>query len=118
MSFSEAAMWNLLRRPPLRKWHFRRQVEIGPYYADFASHAIRLVVEVDGAHHTTDSAVTYDSRRTALMESHGYRVVRFWAPDVLRQQASIFEMLLAECSMDVSASGSPHPPPVGGPPSP
>ena len=111
-------MWKLLRRPPLRALHFRRQVSIGPYYADFASHAIRLVVEVDGAHHTTDEGIAYDSRRTALIESHGYRVVRFWAPDVLWQQSAIFDMLLEECNIDIGASGAPHPPPSGGPPSP
>ena len=28
--------------------HFRKQVPIGPYVADFAAHSARLVIEVDG----------------------------------------------------------------------
>lgn len=109
-------MWNLLRLAPLRELHFRRQVSIGPYFADFASHAIRLVVEVDGEHHTTDAAIAHDATRTAFMQSQGYRVLRFWAPDVLRQRSAIFDALLAECG--IGSIAEPHPPPIGGPPSP
>ena len=41
---AEARLWTLLRTPALRPHHFRRQVPLGPYYADFASHGVRLVV--------------------------------------------------------------------------
>jgi hypothetical protein len=40
-----------LRRRQLQGHKFRRQVPIGPYFADFACLDARLVVEVDGDHH-------------------------------------------------------------------
>jgi len=111
-------MWKLVRLDELRNLHFRRQVPIGPYYADFASHAVRLIVEVDGMHHATSGGIAYDLKRDAFLRSQGYRVLRLWAPDVLRRQSAVYELLLAECGIEVSTSGAPHPPPVGGPPSP
>jgi very-short-patch-repair endonuclease len=41
---AEITLWNALRRLPLDGSHFRRQVPIGAFVADFACHAARLVV--------------------------------------------------------------------------
>jgi very-short-patch-repair endonuclease len=83
MSPPEARLWNMLRMEPLDAVHFRRQVPIGPYYADFASHRARLVIEVDGSFHTTDHAIAHDTRRDVFIEGQGYRVLRFTTTDVL-----------------------------------
>src|SRR3954463_4853592 len=40
--------WHLRHRLLTPGTHFRRQVRIGRYVADFACHATRIVVEVDG----------------------------------------------------------------------
>jgi very-short-patch-repair endonuclease len=60
---------------------FRRQVPIGPYYADFLCFSAKLVIEVDGGQH--GEAQDYDTRRTAFLEAKGLRVIRFWNNDVL-----------------------------------
>jgi very-short-patch-repair endonuclease len=47
--------WHLrhrLKTPPRR---FRRQGRIGRYIADFVSHGARLIIEVDGGQHTTQT---------------------------------------------------------------
>jgi len=54
--------------------HFRRQVPIRHFIADFASHRTRLVIEVDGGQHSQ----ARDAERTKVIENEGYRVVRFW----------------------------------------
>lgn len=59
---------------------FRFQVPIRHYIADFASHRMKIVVEVDGGHHTEE----LDADRTAAIEHEGYRVIRFWNHDVLQ----------------------------------
>ncbi len=72
----ERAMWRLLY--PLRHDHnFRRQVPLGSYYADFACHALKLVIEIDGDTHGADDARFYDAARTRFIEAEGYRVIRF-----------------------------------------
>ena len=64
-------------RRPFRRAHFRRQVPLAPYYGDFASHTVKLVVEVDGGQHFDDAAIARDAKRTAYVETDGYRVLRF-----------------------------------------
>ncbi|WP_373486936.1 endonuclease domain-containing protein [Blastomonas sp.] len=77
---AERALWLALREnfPAAR---FRRQVPIGPYFADFLSFRAKLVIEVDGGQH--DIQADYDAARTRFIEAQGYRVIRFWNSDVL-----------------------------------
>lgn len=72
----EARLWNALRVEPLKPLHFRRQVPFGLYYADFASHTAKLIIEVDGAQHFDNDALAYNAQRTAYLQSRGYRVMR------------------------------------------
>jgi len=58
---------------------FRFQVPLRMFTADFASHAERLVIEIDGGQHRAER----DAGRTRLIESEGYRVIRFWNNEVL-----------------------------------
>ena len=73
-------MWLALRET-IPGTKFRRQVPIGPYYADFLCFSAKLVIEVDGGQH--GEAQDYDTRRTAFLEAKGLRVIRFWNNDVL-----------------------------------
>jgi very-short-patch-repair endonuclease len=73
--------WHLRHRLPTSGTHFRRQVRIGRYIADFACHATRIVIEVDGGQH--DAASAADEARTKVLEANGYRVLRYWNNDVL-----------------------------------
>ena len=75
----EAKLWNALRELKPLGYHFRRQVPLGRYFADFACHASRLVVEVDGETHTNP---IYDRARDAFMHAEGYRVLRVTNDDV------------------------------------
>ena len=49
MSPAEARLWAMLRTEPFKALHFRRQMPIGPYYVDFVSVRMKLVIEVDGS---------------------------------------------------------------------
>jgi len=77
---AERALWAALRST-FAEAHFRHQVPLGPYYADFASHGAKLVVEVDGSQHAERQAE--DEARTAFLNGEGYRVLRFWNNEVL-----------------------------------
>jgi very-short-patch-repair endonuclease len=54
-------------------FHFRRQVPIGSFIADFACHGVRLIIELDGPFH--DPA--RDRERDAWFAKAGYRTIRF-----------------------------------------
>jgi very-short-patch-repair endonuclease len=72
--------WNLRHRLKTPDTHFRRQVRIGRYIADFACHSARIVVEVDGGQHAVRTEA--DMERTKVLEANGHRVKRFWNNDV------------------------------------
>jgi very-short-patch-repair endonuclease len=81
---AEKRLWRQLRRLDLDGSHFRRQVPIGPYIADFACMAARLLIEIDGSQHAEDRNKAHDDARTCWLEKEGYRVLRFWNSDVVR----------------------------------
>ena len=57
-------------------FQFRRQHKIGKYYADFVCIEKRLVVELDGEQHGTESAIGYDNKRTNFIKSQGWTIIR------------------------------------------
>jgi very-short-patch-repair endonuclease len=103
--------WHLRNRLPVSGTHFRRQVPIGYYIADFCCLGARLVIEVDGGQHTTDQAVAYDHRRTAYLESQGFHVLRFTNAKVMQNTASVLDTIHAAL---VRATPTPSPSPQGG----
>ncbi len=91
----EARLWRHLRRSELLGSHFRRQVPIGPYVADFACMAARLVIEVDGSQHGDAVVKARDDARTQWLAREGYRVVRFWNNDLIENIEGVLETIHA-----------------------
>jgi len=100
--------WHLRHRLPVEGTHFRRQVQIGPYLADFACHRSKLIVEIDGGQHTERAAE--DMVRTRRIEAEGYRVLRFWNNDVL----SNIDGVLTVIQSALTTTPTPDPSPQGG----
>ena len=99
--------WHLRHRLELTGSHFRRQVQIGPYIADFANHKLRLIVEIDGGQHASQSA---DEQRTQRLAAEGYRVLRFWNNEVL----SNLDGVLTAIQSAITSTPTPDPSPQGG----
>ena len=83
--------WHLRYRLALPDTHFRRQVHLGRYIVDFACHAKKIVIEVDGGQHSEESK--HDARRTQFLEAEGYRVLRFWNNEVLSNIDGVLEVI-------------------------
>ena len=92
---AERVLWQHLRHLDVAGSHFRRQATIGPYFADFARHAARLIIELDGGQHNEAAGIARDAKRTAELESRGYRVLRFWNNDVLGNVKGVMETIAA-----------------------
>jgi len=93
---AERKFWRNVRGRGFAGFKFRRQYSIGPYIADFACLEIRLIVELDGGQHAEGHARVYDDKRTAYLESKGFRVRRFWNVDVLTNIDGVLESLFRE----------------------
>jgi very-short-patch-repair endonuclease len=92
---AERAMWAMLRGHRLNGLGFRRQFPIGPFVADFVCLAAKLVIEIDGGQHFSDDGEMRDARRTALIESKGFRVLRFSNADVLNNRSGVLQTIAA-----------------------
>jgi len=83
----------MLRNRQLDGCKFRRQVPIDRYFADFACVEAKLVVELDGGQHAEQ--IAYDAERTRVIETCGWRVIRFWNHEVLLESEGVCDTILA-----------------------
>lgn len=93
MTDEERILWHHIWRIPVEGTHFRKQAPIGPFYADFVSHRLKLVVEIDGIHHAEDAQQAHDERRTRWLADNGYRTLRFWNHEVREELASVLDTI-------------------------
>ena len=106
----ECRLWLAIKAKKLNGLHFRKQVAIGPYIADFYCHAARLVVEVDGSHHDPIA----DHRRNTWMEGQGIRVVRFAASDVRDHLEHVLTDIRRKCEEQIRLRSIAKTPSVSG----
>jgi very-short-patch-repair endonuclease len=114
---AEDILWRHLRRLEIKGSHFRRQVPIGPYVADFACLKERLIIEVDGSQHGEDANSRRDETRTRWLKSEGYRVMRFWNNDVMSNTEAVMDAIhdaTAATPPRLLSAGDPPPPGEGG----
>ena len=106
----ERTLWRALKELPVDGTHFRRQAPIGPYVVDFFCPAARLVIELDGGHHSEDETSERDRERQNWLEQEGYRVVRFWNSEIAGDLAAVLERIYQELhgSRDASAEPMKH----------
>ena len=90
MTDTERFVWYRLRKKQFAGYRFRRQHPIGSYVADFVE--ARLILELDGGQHAQQ--MEKDEERTKCLEQLGFRVVRFWNVDVLKEWAAVAEVIL------------------------
>ncbi len=110
---AERILWSRLRDRHLNGLRFKRQVPIDRYIADFCCANARLITELDGGHHSANGET--DAKRTAVLESCGYLVLRYWNNDVMKNLDGVLEDIVATLSRTpcvTLAPRAPHPDPL------
>ena len=93
-------LWSRLRAKQLGV-QFTREFQIGNAIADFACRRAKLVIEVDGGQHNDSPR---DDTRTRMIESLGYRVIRFWNHDVLENTDGVVQRITEELALNTNRS--------------
>ena len=70
---------------------------VGPYFADFLSRELRLVVECDGVSHDRDPQG--DAIRDRWMRQNGYTVLRFTNAEVLGNVEGVAARIASEVQL-------------------
>jgi superfamily II DNA or RNA helicase/very-short-patch-repair endonuclease len=101
-SASEAFLFRRLETLPTTAGHFRLNVNLpiqfaasGQMEVDLLDTDSRLVIELDGAQHFSDpEAYRRDRRKDALLQEHGYFVLRFLAEDIGKHLDEVLDAIL------------------------
>jgi very-short-patch-repair endonuclease len=93
----ERILWGKLRNRQLGGLKFKRQFSIDKYVADFYCANYKLIIEIDGATHSTDQEVQYDNVRQRYLESFGIIVKRFTNTEVKENLNLVLEDILGAC---------------------
>jgi very-short-patch-repair endonuclease len=104
---AEKRLWRRLRRFALQGSHFRRQVPIGPYIADFACMAARLIIELDGSQHNSRVNKLRDDARTLWLERASYCVIRVWNNEIINNMDGVIEKIYAKIFGSLDAAPAP-----------
>jgi very-short-patch-repair endonuclease len=115
MTDAEQRLWYHLRAHRFGGFKIKRQVPIGPYVVDFICFEHKLIIEVDGGQHAESET---DRRRDEWLRNEGYRVIRFWNDDVLKQTDAVLgeiaaALAYANRSTPLPARSARHPLPQG-----
>ncbi len=89
-------LWQALRNRMLARWKFRRQHPVDRYVVDFVCLDAKLVIELDGATHSTEAEIARDRERTRILEACGCQVIRFTNAEVYSNLDGVIETILAE----------------------
>ena len=100
----EAKLWSVLRNRNIKDLKFRRQFKVGNYIVDFCCPSKKLVVELDGGHHSEEEVRSHDKKKQGYLEKQGYKIVRFWNNEI--------DDNLDGVVLKIVQSLSPHPTPL------
>ena len=96
MSAPERKLWRALSNGQAGGLRFRRQHPMGTYVVDFVCLDRHLVIEVDGSQHGHNAQMVHDQKRTQWLEDEGYRVIRFWANEVMSNTDGVVATIMHE----------------------
>jgi very-short-patch-repair endonuclease len=94
---AERLLWQQLRMLRSEGRHFRRQVPLAGYIADFACHYPKVVIELDGGQH--GDAQSYDEARTLRLNAEGYAVLRFWNSELFQSLEGVVDRIRHEVKL-------------------
>lgn len=89
---AENKLWQEFRDRRLDSLKFRLQVPIGNYIVDFLCLEAKLIVEIDGSQHADSD---YDRKRDIVLNERGFRVLRFWNDDIMRDLDAVYATIIA-----------------------
>ena len=101
-SASEAFLYRRLQTLPATAGRFRLNAELpilfdaqGRMEVDLLCEEARLVIELDGGQHLADAeAYRRDRRKDALLQEHGYFVLRFLCEDLGKRLDDVLDTIL------------------------
>lgn len=112
MTDAEQLLWHCLRHKQLGGFRFRKQHPFERFVLDFYCCEVKLAIELDGGQHNEPDAKARDRERTALLATHGIKVLRFWNNEVISNIEGVLQTIYGELNERTAPPS--RPPPAGG----
>lgn len=96
MTEAETLLWNIVSGKKFEGYKFRRQHIIDQYIVDFVCLKANLIIEVDGKFHDEEAQKEKDASTTEILQSYGFKVIRFTNEDVLTNLDSVLHTISEE----------------------
>ena len=91
MTPQERKLWYLfLQKYPVKIY---KQRIIDAFIVDFYCASAKLVIEIDGSQHYEEQGLAHDAGRTAVLESHGLKVIRYSNRDIDREFSAVCDQI-------------------------
>ena len=91
MTPHERKLWYLfLQKYPVKIY---KQRIVDSYIVDFYCASARLVIEVDGSQHYDPQGKAADAKRSAVLERHGLRVLRYSNREIDMEFSAVCEQI-------------------------
>ena len=97
---AERKMWSIVRNRKFFNFRFHRQHRIGYYIVDFVCLKKKLIIELDGNEHRYQ--VEYDVIRDDYLNAAGFKVLRFWNYEVMKNIESVLSIIFKALTPDPS----------------
>lgn len=89
---TEKILWQHLKNNSLGI-KFSRQVGIGTFIVDFCCRSQKIIIEVDGEIHEDKDNLECDKLREEILQSSGYKIIRFKNKEVLKNIEKVLEKI-------------------------
>ena len=93
---AETFLWLKLRKRQLKNRQFYRQRIICNYIVDFYCPDAKLVIEIDGGQHYSETGKDKDAIRDRHLADLGLTVIRFSAREVFENTAGVLEQIFRQ----------------------
>ena len=90
---AERVLWRGLRHRGLERFRFRRQHPLCGFVADFVCLEGALVIEINGATHSTEAEIASDLHREMVLRQRGFAIVRFTNSEVFENLGGVLETI-------------------------
>jgi very-short-patch-repair endonuclease len=96
---AEKLFWSKVANRQFLGLKFIKQHGIKNFIVDFCCRSLSLIVEIDGDDHFTDEGTKADIVRTKVLESLGFKVIRYNNLEVMDNIDGVFEDLKARIDL-------------------
>ena len=90
-TYAERKLWQCLRGRKFLGLRFLRQHPVDRYIVDFVCYERKLVLEVDGEIHTTQTE--RDKNRDSVLNHYGFQVLRFTNDEVIHNVDAVLDKI-------------------------